>query len=98
MIAEEAVMSVKEITIGTDYTEVPGGRFAKYGDYSGENFRETVLTPALKEYQRVIVHLDGTASYMSSFLEEAFGGLIRVGGFTYADLKDRLKVDAKAPR
>ena len=91
-------MSVKEITIATDYTAVPGGRFAKYGPFSGEDFRDNVLSPALKEHDRVVVNLDGTKTLMSSFLEEAFGGLIRERGFSYEVLKTKLVVQASAPR
>lgn len=91
-------MSVKTITIGTDYTPVPGGRFAKYGPFSGEDFRDNQLAPALRNYDRVVVSLDGAKSFMSSFLEEAFGGLIRVCGFSYNDLKTKLAVTASSAR
>ena len=36
------------------------------------------------------IDLDGTEGYGSSFLEEAFGGLIRDDGFRVASLKERL--------
>lgn len=91
-------MSTKEITVGQDYSDVPGGRFIKYGDFSGEHFRDSALVPALRDYDRVVVYLDGTKTYMSSFLEEAFGGLIRERGFTLDDLKKRLVVTSRAPR
>lgn len=36
----------------------------------------------LKEHEgTVIVDLDGTSGYGSSFLDEAFGGLVRTDGF-----------------
>jgi STAS-like domain of unknown function (DUF4325) len=98
MMPAEVAMSVKEVTVGTDYTDVPGGRFDKYGPFSGENFRRTVLVPALRAFDKVIVHLDGTKTYMSSFLEEAFGGLVRVEKLSYADLSKRLVVDSKDPK
>jgi hypothetical protein len=91
-------MSVKTITIGTDYTDMPGGRYAKYGAFSGEDFRDGVLVPALERNERVVVSLDGAKTYMNSFLEEAFGGLIRERGFSYDDLMKRLVVQATAPR
>jgi len=91
-------MSVKEITIGSDYAAIPGGRYVRYGDFSGEHFRDAVLVPALNEFDRVLVFLDGTKTYMSSFLEEAFGGLIRERGFTYDDLQKRLTVGAREPK
>ena len=91
-------MTQKRIIIGKDFARVPGGRFREFGDFSGEMFREDFLVPALKENDRVEVYLDGAQTYMSSFLEEAFGGLIRKQHFTYEDLKNRLTVTAEADR
>jgi hypothetical protein len=91
-------MTVKEINIARDFTTVPGGRYAKHGPYSGEEFRDHILAPALKDNEQVLVALDGTATLMSSFLEEAFGGLIRESGFSYDDLAKKLVVQATAPR
>ncbi len=91
-------MTAKVITIGKDYTTMPGGRYKKYGEFSGEHFRDEVLRPALRDYDHVTVNLDGAKTYMNSFLEEAFGGLIRLGYFDYETLKKRLVVQAQAPR
>ena len=62
-----------------DFSEFPGPRKEIVGPNSGEKFRETILLPALKNYpdEIIVVNLDGTAGYGSSFLEESFGGLIR---------------------
>lgn len=64
-----------------DFSEFPGPRYERLGPNSGEKFRETILLPALRTapIEELIVNLDGTAGYGSSFLEEAFGGLIRRG-------------------
>lgn len=67
------------IDIGTDFTRYPAGRFTGDGPFSGEAFREKFLIPILKESGRATVKLDGTVGYGSSFLEEAFGGLVRAG-------------------
>lgn len=71
---------MKDINV-IEFSEFPGPRYERLGPNSGEKFRELVLLPALlAEHQEdVIVNLDGTAGYGSSFLEEAFGGLIRRG-------------------
>jgi hypothetical protein len=45
----------------------------------------------------VAVVLDGTAGYPSSFLEEAFGGLVRQRGFSHRDLDKKLTVIANDP-
>lgn len=66
-----------------DFGEFPGPRYRSLGGNSGEEFREDVLLPALRNAMAtgamVIVDLDGVYGYGSSFLEEAFGGLIRAG-------------------
>ncbi len=63
-----------------EFTKYPGPRFIKLGPCSGEEFRETVLLPAIKSYGgNIIVDMNGVSGYGSSFLEEAFGGLIRKG-------------------
>lgn len=98
MMPLEAPMSSKIITIGKDYARVPGGRFSKYGPFSGEDFRENVLAPALLTNEKVVVYLDDTATYMGSFLEEAFGGLIRQDHFSPSELSKKLSVQAKADR
>jgi hypothetical protein len=51
----------------------PAGRNRSDGPYSGEFLRDEKLLPVLAQ-DKVIVDLDGTLGYGSSFLEEAFGG------------------------
>lgn len=69
------------INIATDYTKKPGGRHIDEGPFSGEDFRINILRPKYleaKEKNEVItVVLDGGFGYATSFLEEAFGGLVR---------------------
>ena len=62
----------------TEFTRYPGPRFKKLGKGSGEEFREEFLWPKLQSDKNLKVDLDGAAGYGSSFLEEAFGGLVRV--------------------
>ena len=81
------------VTISKDFTRFPGGRYKKHGARSGEEFREDILLPALRAGARVRVILDGTVGYPASFLEEAFGGLVR-RGFSSEELSDLLVIDA----
>lgn len=81
----------KLISVARDFSPDPGPRTIKQGRFSGEKFR-ALLVKALKENDVVIVDLDGTTGFGSSFLNEAFGGLIRYEGFSRIDLKKRLKV------
>ena len=69
------------INVAKDYTKTPGGRHILEGKFSGEDFRINYLQPkyleAISSNCRLIVNLDGGYGYAPSFLEEAFGGLVR---------------------
>jgi hypothetical protein len=79
----------------------PGFRFASDGPNSGEEFRQSVLAPALRSAiargSQLEVELDGVSGYGSSFLEEAFGGLIRKRLFTREQLNRHLRIVARQP-
>lgn len=77
----------------SDFTRYPGGRFKRFGPGSGEEFRDDHLLVALKSSDEVLVLLDRVAGYPSSFLEEAFGGLVRAG-LDLKTLEARLKLDS----
>ena len=70
------------INICNDFTDTPGARYRSEGDFSGEEFRETILIPkyeeAVKSKQQLKIELDGGYGYATSFLEESFGGLARI--------------------
>jgi len=84
----------KKIEIAKDFSPYPSGRFRRQGKHSGEEFRDDYLAPALREHDHVEVILDGALGYGSSFLEEAFGGLIRVAKFTKLELDQKLSIIA----
>lgn len=69
----------KLIRLAADFSRYPAGRYMKDGPYSGERFREEYLRPVLDKSEQAVIELDGTRGYGSSFLEEAFGGLVRSG-------------------
>lgn len=77
----DSVMSKIEINIAKEYSKTPGGRYVSEGAYSGEDFRKTILRPAfdrtVAQGKTLVVVLDGGYGYSPSFLEEAFGGLVR---------------------
>ncbi|HAU28674.1 MAG TPA: hypothetical protein DCW68_00985 [Rhodospirillaceae bacterium] len=86
---------VKEIKIADDFSKDPGPRFIELGPFSGEMFRDTLLVPALKGHDKVIVDLQTKInSYGSSFLEEAFGGLIRNKLISIDELRSKLSIKA----
>lgn len=72
-------MPARVINVARDFSRYPAGRYVDDGPYSGAAFRDGILIPALKAGEEIAVELDGVRGYGSSFLEEAFGGLVRNG-------------------
>ncbi|MET4572753.1 hypothetical protein ABIA68_001604 [Stenotrophomonas rhizophila] len=85
------------IDIGRDFSAVPAGRHQEDGEYNGERFRNELLAPALRSYESVEVILDNTEGFGSSFLEEAFGGLVRIDHFSSEFLNSHLVIAARKP-
>jgi MoaA/NifB/PqqE/SkfB family radical SAM enzyme len=73
---------MKELTINInrDFSKYIGGREKKISKFSGEAFREEFLEENFKNYDRLIVELDGTLGYPWDFLDETFGGVAREHG------------------
>ena len=86
------------LTIASDFSRYPGGRFREDGDYSGQEFRDDYLLPRLKAAAssggQLIVFLDGVTGYPASFLEEAFGGIVREGHYSREELRKILSIQA----
>ncbi|SJM92554.1 STAS-like domain-containing protein [Crenothrix polyspora] len=72
-------MSKSVITIAKDFSRYPAGRYLSDGPCSGTKFREEFLIDTLNRNQHADIIFDGARGYGSSFLEEAFGGLVRLG-------------------
>lgn len=85
------------IDIARDFSATPGGRFNRDGPYSGEAFRNRMLEPALSSGDRIRIVLDHVAGLPSSFLEEAFGGLVRAHKADAKSIVDRLEFVASEP-
>ena len=85
----------RAINIATEFFVAPAGRFPVDGDNNGERFRTDFLVPAFRDGAHVFVDMDGSEGYGSSFLEEAFGGLVRLCGFTASDLHQRLTLKSE---
>lgn len=71
------------IHIAKDFSSTPGFRYKIDGPYSGEEFRKELLEPHFLDRNSdclIEVNFDGVAGFATSFLEEAFGGLVRTFG------------------
>jgi len=79
-----------------DFTEYPGPRYDDQGPESGEKFYVVKLNPLFlqcyKEGKSLVVNLDGTAGFASSFLDEAFGQLTY--DFGASILNDKLFIES----
>ena len=83
------------IDVAKEFSRFPAGRIRGDGRYSGQRFREEILVPALEKVKTggaVTVEMDGAVGYGPSFLEEAFGGLVRVERLDKTFLKEHLKI------
>jgi hypothetical protein len=82
------------LKIASVFATKPGLRSPKDGPNSGEEFLEKHLTPSYEEActknDELIVDLDGTAGYATSFLEASFGGLARK--YPIEDVKKRIRI------
>jgi hypothetical protein len=74
------------INIAKEFSTTPGARYKTDGAFSGQEFREKFLEKLFVDSsakEDVLIILDGTEGYATSFLEEAFGGLARMYGKEY---------------
>jgi len=92
------MQSIK-INIARDFSPTPGPRYIHEGNNSGELFRKEILYPkvleALEKDISFEVNLDGTAGYGTSFLEESFGGLIRIHNLSYERIVQKMTLISK---
>jgi hypothetical protein len=70
------------LSVAENFTKTPGFRYERQSPgISGELFRKSKLLgayeEAVKNKDKLEVNIDGTAGYLTSFLEETFGGLQR---------------------
>lgn len=89
------------ISIAEDFYPYPAGRDDDDGPYNGKKFRTEVLLPRLIEAEqrglKLVVSLDGLKSCGSSFLESAFGGLIRNGDFDHRSIWKNMEIKYDNP-
>lgn len=89
-------MKTQHIDIGNEFSSALGPRLRSAGQFSGEEFRDSVLEPAVLNSDIVVIHLDSIKTISISFFEEAFGGLVRKLGGAAVLPKIRFDADARA--
>lgn len=77
-----------------DFSQRPGPRLKEQGKHSGEEFYDSSLNEWFKEAlssdRTLVVILDGTDGYLTSFIDEAFGRLVYDYGLS--KVKNNLKI------
>jgi hypothetical protein len=85
---------MKTISVLKDFSEFPGLRNCNISENSGEEFYHSILNNHFKEAfenkEKVIINLDRTAGYASSFLDQAFGSLVY--DFTLINVKNYVEI------
>ncbi|MBO2617669.1 MULTISPECIES: STAS-like domain-containing protein [Shewanella] len=86
-------MTTPTLYIGDNFSDDPAGRYYTDGDGSGEEFREEVLKPLLSQLNSLEINIDkNVEGYGSSFLVEAFGGLVKHGYFTKDEVNSKINI------
>ena len=84
-----------QLIIAKEFSPHPIGRYKTDSDHSAELFREKFLIPRLRKAfeknEKLEVIFEGLLGCSSSFLEEAFGGLVRSENRPAFDSLDDLK-------
>src|SRR5688572_16798632 len=89
--------AMRFINVARDFSTAPSGRHPEDGPHNGERFRLEWLVPSLEDPEGVEIQLDGVSGFGSSFLEEAFAGLVRIHHFEPTDLKQRIHIKYSDP-
>ena len=79
------------LVVADEFYRRPSGRYRSHGTHTGEAFRDDLLIKKLRDLpkgEKLVVDFTGVTMAGSSFLEEAFGGIIRNHNFTLNELKD----------
>ena len=85
---------LRKISIAKEFSRFPAGRTEADNEFNGTKFRKEHLVPALNKFDQVEVNFDGVYALGSSFLEEAFGGLVREESMESEYLLSKLEITA----
>lgn len=88
-------MSEQVFSIAERFGKYAGPRYRKQGPHSGEALRDKLVKFLDGSTGVVTIVLDGTRGMGSSFLDEAFGGLVRKEGKSKNDLMHRLRFQSR---
>ncbi len=78
-------------SIARQFSPFPGPRYDRQGKHSGQSLRRQLMKLLDGGDRLIVVDLDGTKGIGSSFLDEAFGGLVRWEHKSADDLLKRFR-------
>ena len=84
-----------KLSLLKDFSKTPGPRSKTEGDFSGEEFRDLLISrmkESIQEDETLVLDLDGTAGINHPFIEGAFKGLVTKEIFTLKQLQDTLHI------
>lgn len=90
-------MNKVTISIADHFSAYPAGRYPEDGEHNATAFRKKWLVPALTDDAQVEVTFDDVIGLAASFLDEAFGGLIRNEGMSKEFLDSYLHLTTTEP-
>ena len=85
-------MTEMYIDIAQKFSDSPSGRYIEDGEYCGANFLHQYLLPNIHKYTKIILDFTNVLGYGSSFLEEAFGGLVRETGMSKEEFFKHIEI------
>lgn len=74
---KSAPLEIKDYVFREKFTSTPGGRYRRHSYFSGEQFREEVLRPALRGGVGLRIDMTDVLGISHSFLDESFGTIVR---------------------
>lgn len=88
-----------KFVVAEQFHRRPSGRYRTDGPWSGEKFREDYLVPliqqAISENKKLLINFDNVSMSASSFIHEAFSGLIVHKHFTKEQLINTLVIESE---
>ena len=83
-------MTTVIFSIADDFSPFPGPRFKEQGPDSGEKLSRILARKLRETHAKFRILMDGTTGIGSSFIDQAFGGLVSDHGFNARELEGRL--------
>lgn len=87
---------MKILNVATEFSIIPSGRQLSDGSATGQHFYKILLDKLadLKNDEQLTINFDGVLTAGSSFLDEAFAGLVRNNKISKKDFNKKIIIVA----